>query len=86
MHLERMKVTAPLAEWVAKNKLDGVMLTHMHLDHISGMPDVPHGTPLLEVRRVAYSYHQTPVEVRISHVNTERYEYVGPSASHDQPL
>lgn len=52
----------------------------------SKLLDVPHGTPLLEVRRVAYSYHQTPVEVRISHVNTERYEYVGPSASHDQPL
>jgi GntR family transcriptional regulator len=52
----------------------------------SKLLDVPRGTPLLEVRRVAYSYHQSPVEVRISHVNTERYEYVGPSASHDQPL
>jgi GntR family transcriptional regulator len=44
------------------------------------------GMPLLEVRRVAYSYHQTPVEVRISHVNTARYEYVGASMSHEEPL
>ncbi len=51
-----------------------------------GLLDVPRNTPLLEVRRVAYSYHQIPVEVRISHVNTENYEYVGPSASHEQPL
>jgi GntR family transcriptional regulator len=48
--------------------------------------DVAQGSPLLEVRRVAYSYHQVPVEWRISHVNTARYEYVGPSSSHDQPL
>jgi len=52
----------------------------------SELLEVPLGAPLLEVRRVAYSYHQTPVEVRISHVNTERYEYVGPSASHEEPL
>jgi len=41
------------------------------------------GTPLLEVRRVAYSYHHTPVEVRITHVNTQRYEYVGATARED---
>jgi len=29
---------------------------------------------------------QIPVEVRISHVNTASYEYVGPSASHEEPL
>jgi GntR family transcriptional regulator len=52
----------------------------------SQLLDVPGGTPLLEVRRVAYSYHQEPVEFRISHVNTARYEYVGPSASHEEPI
>ena len=36
---------------------------------------VPPGTPLLAVRRVAFSYNDQPVEWRISYVNTERYEY-----------
>ena len=52
----------------------------------SKLLDVPGGTPLLEVRRIAYSYHHEPVEVRISHVNTARYEYVGPSSSHEEPI
>lgn len=39
---------------------------------------VAEGTPLLEVRRVAYSYSRQPVEWRISRVNTGRYEYLGP--------
>jgi GntR family transcriptional regulator len=52
----------------------------------SELLDVPRNMPLLEIRRVAYSYHQMPVEVRISHVNTASYEYVGPSASHEEPL
>jgi GntR family transcriptional regulator len=38
------------------------------------------GAPLLEVRRVAYSYNRQPVEWRISHVNTAKHEYVAPSA------
>ncbi|SAK63016.1 GntR family transcriptional regulator [Caballeronia arationis] len=32
--------------------------------------------PVLEVERVAYSYHHQPVEYRISHVNTLEYDYV----------
>lgn len=36
------------------------------------------GAPLLEVRRVAYSYNDQPIEWRISHVNTERHEYLVP--------
>jgi glyoxylase-like metal-dependent hydrolase (beta-lactamase superfamily II) len=47
MHLELLNVHVPLAEWVAQEKkLDGVFLTHLHTDHVSGMPDVPHGTPI----------------------------------------
>jgi GntR family transcriptional regulator len=38
---------------------------------------LPTGAPLLEVRRVAWSYHGIPVEVRISHVDTRDYEYIG---------
>jgi GntR family transcriptional regulator len=38
---------------------------------------LPAGAPVLEVERIAYSYNQKPVEYRISHVNTEEYEYVG---------
>ncbi|MFX1676054.1 GntR family transcriptional regulator [Paraburkholderia sp. A2WS-5] len=34
------------------------------------------GAPVLEVERVAHSYNQKPVEHRISHINTEHYEYL----------
>jgi GntR family transcriptional regulator len=34
------------------------------------------GSPILEVERVAYSITQVPVEYRIMHINTERYEYL----------
>jgi GntR family transcriptional regulator len=43
--------------------------------------DVPEGSPLLEVRRVAYSYSHQPVEWRVSRVNTESYEYLGQDAA-----
>jgi glyoxylase-like metal-dependent hydrolase (beta-lactamase superfamily II) len=48
MHLEKMKVRMPLGDWLAKEQkpLAGVLMTHLHLDHISGMPDVPKGTPI----------------------------------------
>jgi GntR family transcriptional regulator len=41
----------------------------------AGLLGIAPGAPLLEVHRVAFSYHQQPVEWRVSHVNTERYEY-----------
>jgi len=46
MNLEKMKAHMPLADWLAKESkpLTGVFLTHMHLDHIMGSPDVPKGT------------------------------------------
>lgn len=43
----------------------------------AGRLKLPQGTALLEIRRVAFSYNQQPVEWRVSRVNTERYEYVG---------
>ena len=33
-------------------------------------------TPALAIKRVAYSYNDTPVEYRVSWVNTERHEYL----------
>lgn len=47
MKLQKMTFHQPLGEWVAREKrLDGVFLTHLHLDHVTGMPDVPRGTPI----------------------------------------
>ncbi|MCY1018493.1 MBL fold metallo-hydrolase [Pyxidicoccus sp. MSG2] len=48
MHMEKLKVNVPLGEWLAKQAqpLKGVFLTHLHLDHITGMADVPAGTPV----------------------------------------
>lgn len=48
MHAEKMKFHVPLGDWLAKEQapLAGVFLTHLHLDHISGMPDVPASTPI----------------------------------------
>ncbi len=48
MNIDAIVVRRAFAEFVASEKepLRGVFLTHMHLDHVSGMPDVPHGTPI----------------------------------------
>ncbi len=48
MKMEKMKVHQPLGEWLAKQPqpLAGVFLTHLHLDHVTGMPDVPASTPV----------------------------------------
>ncbi|HEY6893879.1 MAG TPA: GntR family transcriptional regulator [Rhodanobacteraceae bacterium] len=36
---------------------------------------VASGAPLLQIRRVALTYRDAPIEYRVSRVNTERYEY-----------
>ena len=48
MHREKMTIKAPLGEWLSQHKepLRGVLLTHLHLDHVSGAPDIPKGTPI----------------------------------------
>ena len=48
MHLEKMTIHAPLGEWLAAHAepVRGVFLTHLHADHVTGMPDVPAGTPV----------------------------------------
>ena len=48
MHLEKLRVRVDTASWIAKQgqPVQGVFLTHMHVDHISGMRDIPAGTPV----------------------------------------
>lgn len=47
-HLDKMTTRTDMATFLAAQKvpLAGVMLTHLHIDHISGMPDVPRGTAI----------------------------------------
>ncbi len=42
---------------------------------IGALLRVPAGSPLLEVRRVALTFRDRPVELRVSHVNTARHAY-----------
>ncbi len=37
--------------------------------------DVPEGSPLLQIRRLARTYNEVTVEYRLSRVNTEHHEY-----------
>lgn len=48
MHVDKMTFHAPLGEFLAKEAAPpaGVFLTHLHLDHLGGMPDVPNATPV----------------------------------------
>jgi N-acyl homoserine lactone hydrolase len=47
MHLEKMKVRTDTATWIASHdKPAGVLLTHLHMDHVSGMRDVPNDVPV----------------------------------------
>ena len=42
---------------------------------LGGLLQVPTGAPLLEIRRVALTFRDRPVELRISRVNTARLDY-----------
>lgn len=48
MKTDDLVVRTSTREWLASNagELDGVFLTHMHLDHILGLPDLPKDTPV----------------------------------------
>jgi glyoxylase-like metal-dependent hydrolase (beta-lactamase superfamily II) len=45
---DTIHVNIDLKSWLGQQPqpLAGVFLTHLHLDHIMGMPDVPRGTPV----------------------------------------
>jgi N-acyl homoserine lactone hydrolase len=46
--VDAIRVKLDLASWLARQPvpLSGVFLTHLHLDHVLGLPDVPRGTPI----------------------------------------
>lgn len=44
--IDRMVVREPLGRWLDGRPLRGVLLTHLHLDHIAGLADVPRDTPV----------------------------------------
>ena len=48
MHIERIKLNKSTAEILQgmDGKLSGVFFTHLHIDHISGMPAIPNDVPL----------------------------------------
>jgi glyoxylase-like metal-dependent hydrolase (beta-lactamase superfamily II) len=43
---EKLVVRTDLASFLANRPLAGVLLTHLHLDHVMGMPDVPRATQI----------------------------------------
>lgn len=48
MKVEKMRFEKPLGDWLAEQPEPpaGVFFTHLHLDHVSGAPDLPKSTPL----------------------------------------
>ncbi len=48
MHREKIRVKLDMRTWLARQQepLVGVFLTHMHTDHIEGLPDIPTEVPV----------------------------------------
>ena len=44
-------------------------------DHDASLLNLPTGTPLLEIERVALTLDKTPIELRISHCITDKHHY-----------
>jgi len=47
-HVDRLKIQVTTAAWLKAHAEapQGVFLTHLHLDHVLGLPDVPSQTPI----------------------------------------
>jgi N-acyl homoserine lactone hydrolase len=48
IHMDKLKIHQTTREWMRQNPgpIKGVFLTHMHVDHIMGMPDIEPTTPI----------------------------------------
>jgi glyoxylase-like metal-dependent hydrolase (beta-lactamase superfamily II) len=48
MHIDTLKVRTDTRTWLAQQPAPaaGVFLTHLHADHVSGLRDIPNGTPV----------------------------------------
>ncbi|MFT5583846.1 MAG: N-acyl homoserine lactone hydrolase [Cognaticolwellia sp.] len=44
--VESMVVLTSTAELLEEGRVEGVLLTHLHMDHVLGLPDLPLDTPL----------------------------------------
>lgn len=51
--------------------------------HAASVLDIAADAPALSITRVAYTYGDTPVEYRVSWVNTERHEYLSDLAKNE---
>lgn len=63
MRTSDLEIKLTTAEWLASQSepLAGVFLTHLHLDHVMGLPDVPPATPV-------YAGPGEPVASRFLHL------------------
>ena len=55
-----------ISEWLSAGPADA---------HIAGILGIRPSSAVLVIKRVAYTYHDQPVELRTSWVNTARHEY-----------
>ena len=55
----------------AEEKIRAIPAAELHVQHLN----VPLGTPLLSVERVAYTYRDEPMELRRGYYRTDTHHY-----------